>query len=78
MMVRETPLHLGHLRLMTTIAEYGATIFPPMPAFYNHPRSINDLVTQTASLVLDHLKIEYSAQFIIIPSNSVREGRDTH
>lgn len=58
MMVRETPLHLGHLRLMTTVAEYGATIFPPMPAFYNHPRSINDLVTQTASRILDHLKIE--------------------
>lgn len=58
LMVRESPLHLGHLRLMTTVAEYGATIFPPMPAFYNHPSSIDDLVTQTTSRILDHFGIE--------------------
>jgi 4-hydroxy-3-polyprenylbenzoate decarboxylase len=57
LLVRETPLHLGHLQLMTKVAEYGATIFPPMPAFYNHPQSLNDLVTQTASRILDHLRI---------------------
>lgn len=58
MVVRETPLHLGHLHLMSTVAEYGATIFPPVPAFYNHPDSIDDLVTNTAGRLLDYLGIE--------------------
>ncbi len=55
--VRETPLHLGHLRIMTIAAENGATIFPPVPVFYNQPQSIDDLVINTVSRILDTLGI---------------------
>jgi len=53
LMVRETPLHTGHLRTMVQASEIGAIIAPPMPAFYAKPESINDLVDQTVSRVLD-------------------------
>ena len=46
--VRETPLHLGHLRLMTQAAEIGAVIMPPVPAFYHRPQSLDDVINQTA------------------------------
>src|SRR6201999_855332 len=46
LMVRETPLHLGHLRTMTALTEMGAIILPPVPAFYSEPKSIADLVDQ--------------------------------
>jgi 4-hydroxy-3-polyprenylbenzoate decarboxylase len=59
MVVRETPLHLGHLRLMTMVAETGAVLLPPMPAFYNHPRSLDDLINQTVGKVLDQFQIEH-------------------
>ncbi len=59
LLVRETPLHLGHLRLMTRAAEIGAVILPPMPAFYHKPKTIDDLVRQTLGKVLDHLDIEH-------------------
>lgn len=55
---RETPLHLGHLRLMTQVTEYGAIVAPPMPAFYHRPQSIDDIVNQTVNRVLDLLDIE--------------------
>ena len=55
---RETPLHLGHLRLMTQVTEYGAIIAPPMPAFYHRPKTIDDIVNQTVNRVLDLLDIE--------------------
>jgi len=58
LVVRETPLHLGHLRLMTRAAEMGAVIMPPMPAFYHRPRSIDDIVNQTVNRVLDVLGVE--------------------
>ncbi|MBE3573040.1 MAG: hypothetical protein IMW95_08825 [Moorella humiferrea] len=58
LVVRETPLHLGHLRMMTAAAECGAIIFPPVPAFYNHPHTIDDLIMQTVSRVLDLCGIE--------------------
>jgi 4-hydroxy-3-polyprenylbenzoate decarboxylase len=54
---RETPLHLGHLRLMTQVAELGGTIMPPMPAFYHRPRSLDDIVNQTVNRVLDQFGI---------------------
>lgn len=47
LLVRETPLHLGHLRLMTKAAEIGAVIVPPVPAFYNHPATVDDIVDHT-------------------------------
>jgi 4-hydroxy-3-polyprenylbenzoate decarboxylase len=56
--VRETPLHLGHLHLMTRAAEMGALIMPPMPAFYHRPQSLEDLIDQTVNRVLDQFDIE--------------------
>ncbi|WP_445497247.1 UbiX family flavin prenyltransferase [Photorhabdus sp. SF281] len=56
--VRETPLHLGHLRLMTQAAEIGAVIMPPVPAFYHRPEQIQDIVDQTVNRVLDQFDIE--------------------
>lgn len=53
LMVRETPLHLGHLRTMTALAEMGAVIAPPVPAFYARPQSIDDLVDHSVGRVLD-------------------------
>jgi 4-hydroxy-3-polyprenylbenzoate decarboxylase len=58
LMFRETPLHLGHLRLLTSAAEMGATVFPPVPAFYHEPRVIDDLVDQTVGRVLDQFGLD--------------------
>lgn len=58
LVVRETPLHLGHLRLMTQAAELGAMIMPPVPAFYHHPHSIDDIINQTVNRVLDQFDIQ--------------------
>ena len=59
MVVRETPLHKGHLRLMLNAADMGAIIYPPMPAFYSMPRTIDDLVNHTIGKILDLLDIEH-------------------
>jgi 4-hydroxy-3-polyprenylbenzoate decarboxylase len=59
LMVRETPLHKGHLELMARAADYGAVILPPMPAFYHQPRTIMDLVHQTLGKALDQVGIEH-------------------
>ncbi len=53
LMVRETPLHLGHLRLMVQAAEIGATIVPPVPAFYNFPKTLEDIIDHTVGRTLD-------------------------
>ncbi|GBC82767.1 Flavin prenyltransferase UbiX [bacterium HR10] len=55
---RETPLHLGHLRLMVQAAEIGAIIMPPVPAFYHRPRTLDDIINQTVNRVCDLLGIE--------------------
>lgn len=55
---RETPLHLGHLRLMTQVVEMGAILVPPMPAFYHRPQTIDDLINQTVNRILDLFEIE--------------------
>ena len=55
--VRETPLHLGHLRLMTQTAEIGAVIMPPVPAFYHRPQTLDDVINQTVNRVLDQFDI---------------------
>jgi len=57
LVVRETPLHLGHLRLMTQATEIGCTIFPPVPAFYSRPQSIDDIVDNTCGRILARLGI---------------------
>lgn len=53
LLVRESPLHLGHLRNLTSLAEMGAIIAPPMPAFYNHPQTIMDMVDHIVDRILD-------------------------
>lgn len=53
LVVRETPLHLNHLRLMTQVTEAGGIVVPPVPAFYNHPKTVDDIVDQTVGRVLD-------------------------
>ena len=53
LMVRETPLHLGHLRTMVKLTEMGAIIAPPVPAFYAHPRTLEDMVDQSVGRALD-------------------------
>src|ERR1700722_6567178 len=59
LMVRETPLHLGHLRTMTALAEMGAIILPPVPAFYAAPKTLADLVDQMVGRALDLLGYEW-------------------
>lgn len=58
LMVRETPLHLGHLRNMAAVTEMGAIVFPPVPAFYAGLESIDDMVEQTVARVLSLVGIE--------------------
>jgi 4-hydroxy-3-polyprenylbenzoate decarboxylase len=60
LMVRETPLHKGHLELMTRAADCGAVILPPMPAFYHKPESIMDIIHQSIGKALDQVGIEHN------------------
>jgi 4-hydroxy-3-polyprenylbenzoate decarboxylase len=53
LVVRESPLHLGHLRSMAALAEMGAILAPPVPAFYHHPKSVEEIVEQSVDRVLD-------------------------
>ena len=59
LMVRETPLHAGHLELMLKAARLGAVILPPMPAFYHRPASLADIVAQGVGKVLDQFGVEH-------------------
>jgi 4-hydroxy-3-polyprenylbenzoate decarboxylase len=59
LIVRETPLHLGHLRTLTQLAEIGAVILPPMPALYAQPKSIDDVVAHTVGKALDQFGIPH-------------------
>jgi 4-hydroxy-3-polyprenylbenzoate decarboxylase len=61
LMVRETPLHLGHLRTMTHLAEMGAIIAPPVPAFYARPASVEEIVDQTVGRALDLFGLSWRA-----------------
>jgi 4-hydroxy-3-polyprenylbenzoate decarboxylase len=69
MLVRETPLHVGHLKCMLALAEMGAVVLPPMPAFYNRPKELDDIVNHTVARVLDRLNL---------PQTLVAEWRGTH
>ncbi len=60
LLVRETPLHLGHLRNMVAVTEMGGIIMPPIPAFYHKPHSIEDIIDHTVGKALDLLNIEHS------------------
>jgi len=63
LVVRETPLHLGHLRLMAQAAELGAVILPPMPAFYSRPQTLDDIINETVGRVLLRLGIDNELYF---------------
>lgn len=69
LLVRETPLHVGHLRCLTSLAEMGAVIMPPVPAFYNRPRDLDDIVNATVARVFDRLNL---------PQTLVPEWQGTH
>src|SRR5262249_61031197 len=58
--VRETPLHLGHLRQLAALAEIGGIVMPPVPALYHRPKTIDDLVNHTVARVLDRLGIPHA------------------
>lgn len=60
LVVRETPLHLGHLRTLTQLAEMGATILPPMPAMYAAPKTIDDIINHTVGKALDQFGIGHT------------------
>ena len=59
LVVRETPLHVGHLRLMTMAAEMGAHLLPPVPSFYHQPKTLDDIIDQTIGKVFDYIGIEH-------------------
>lgn len=59
LVVRETPLHKGHLRLMTMAADMGAHILPPVPSFYHQPKTIDDIIHQTIGKIFDYLGIDH-------------------
>ena len=58
LMLRETPLHLGHIEHMATVTRYGAIVMPPLASFYTRPQSIADMVRQTAARGLDVMRID--------------------
>ncbi len=58
LLVRETPLHLGHLRLLVQVTEMGAIVMPPVPAFYHRPKTLEEVIDQTVNRALDLLGIE--------------------
>jgi 4-hydroxy-3-polyprenylbenzoate decarboxylase len=60
LVVRETPLHKGHLELMSKVADLGGIILPPIPAFYHAPRNIEDLIDHTVGKILDLMDIDHS------------------
>lgn len=69
LLFRETPLHAGHLRCLLTLAEMGAVVLPPMPAFYHRPKDLDDIVNHTVARVLDRLDL---------PQTLVSEWKGTH
>jgi len=58
LVVRETPLHLGHLEAMVALTRMGTVIFPPVPAFYHRPKSLDDVINQTVTRILDQFDID--------------------
>jgi flavin prenyltransferase len=60
LVVRETPLHLGHLEAMVSLTRMGAIIFPPVPAFYHRPKTLEEVINQTCTRILDQFEIDVS------------------
>ena len=69
LLVRETPLHAGHLRCLLALVKMGAVLLPPMPAFYHRPKQIDDLIIHTLARVLDRLRL---------PHRLTEEWKGTH
>ncbi len=67
LMVRETPLHLGHIRNMALVTEIGAIVAPPVPAFYAKPKSIEDMVDQTVANILDGFGLDIQEHLLRWP-----------
>lgn len=74
LLLRETPLHAGHIRSMAQVTDNGAIVMPPVPAFYIQPKSVMDLVDHTVGRVLDLFDIENT---LVKPWNGVGAGDDT-
>jgi len=74
LLVREAPLHLGHLRAMTAATEMGAIVYPPVPAFYAKPASLEQMVDHTLGRVLDLFEIENAAVSRWGGLNSIKNG----
>jgi 4-hydroxy-3-polyprenylbenzoate decarboxylase len=70
LMVRETPLHLGHLRLMERVVEMGGVVFPPVPAFYTNPSGLDEVVSHSASRALEQLGLEVEGMVRWVGSGS--------
>jgi len=60
LLIRETPLHLGHIELMGQVSRYGAVVLPPVPAFYNRPQTVDDIVNHTVGKALDQFGIPHA------------------
>jgi 4-hydroxy-3-polyprenylbenzoate decarboxylase len=60
LVVRETPLHLRHLQLMTRVAAAGGVILPPMPAYYNRPQTMDDIINHTVGKILDQFDLDHT------------------
>ena len=73
LLVRETPLHLGHLRLLVQVAEIGAIVMPPVPAFYHRPSTIEAVIDQTLNRALDLLEIDLDDDLFPRWQGAVRE-----
>jgi 4-hydroxy-3-polyprenylbenzoate decarboxylase len=74
LVVRETPLHLGHLRSLTAATESGAIIMPPVPAFYHRPKTIDDIINQTVGRCLDLFDLD--SGLVKRWNPDAREGKD--
>lgn len=77
LLLRETPLHLGHARLIVEATEAGAVVMPPVPAFYHQPKSIDDIINQTINRVLDQFGIELAHELFERWQGAKARSRDT-
>lgn len=79
LMVRETPLHLGHLRLMTQVTEIGAVLVPPLPAFYHQPKTLDDIINQSVNKALDQFNLDVEVNLVKRwTGNEERERAKSH